>query len=353
MPSPPARLSMDLSALELGEVFDREARAANTALGSMTLDNRDAPAEPILAESIANKDSFMSLFHPPTIDRHPFSPKTEMSLFILRSDGGGFDYTNMYRQLGNASISYVLSRSRFDDITPDVQHEKVKSVQRSFRNAELNDGEGGELLLYCFLESHLGAPKILSKMELKTARDDYVKGADGLHLLESSPGTFHLILGESKMIGDSTEPRSSFRSAIAQALISVKKVAANGLLDEVQLIDSNLMKESFSEEKLIYLKSILVPRRTGAPKRLHAFGIFVGFEIDITKWPLIDMSSDEIEQRIHGEVMEMVETRYDYIKKKITDHNLAGYHFYLYAVPFIKDFETDIDKVRKRIIEEI
>jgi len=317
------------------------------------LDKQSTPAEAVLAESIANKESFISLFHPPTINRRPFSAKIEMSLFVLRSDGGGFDYTNMYRQLGNASISYVLSRSRFDEITPDVQHEKVKSVQRSFRRAELNDGEGGELLLYCFLESHLGAPKILSKMELKTARDDYVKGADGLHLFETSTGAFHLILGESKMIGDSTEPRSSFRSAISQALTSIKKVEANGLLDEVELVDSNLMKESFSEDKLLYLKSILIPTRTGAPQRQHAFGIFVGFEIDTTDWPLLDMTSEEIEGRIHSEVREMVETRYDYIKKKIVDHNLAGYHFYFYAVPFIKNSETDIDKVRKRIIEEI
>jgi hypothetical protein len=34
-------------------------------------------------------------------------------------------------------------------------------------------GELGELLLYCFLESHLKAPKILSKLELKTSTNHY------------------------------------------------------------------------------------------------------------------------------------------------------------------------------------
>lgn len=310
-------------------------------------------ANTVIPTSMANEESFMGAFGPPKLDRTKFSPKTEISLFILNYDGGGFDYTNMYRQLGNASISYVLSRSKFDSITPDIQHERVKSVQHSFRRATQNDGEGGELLLYCFLESHLGAPKILSKMELKTARHDYVKGADGLHLYETDAGVFHIILGESKMIGDSTTPGSSFRNAISQALVSIKKVESNGLLDEIELIDSNLMKESYSPEKLSYIKEILIPKRNTGPRRQTAFGIFVGFELDTTDWPLIDMDHGAIERRIHDEVQSMVETRYDYIKDKIVEHNLAGYQFYLYALPFIKDSKTNIDIVRKRIIEEI
>lgn len=42
-----------------------------------------------------------------------------------------------------------------------------------------NNGELGELLLFCFLETHLGAPQILTKLELKTSISHYVNGADG------------------------------------------------------------------------------------------------------------------------------------------------------------------------------
>lgn len=306
-----------------------------------------------LSLSMPNDAAFIGLFHEPHINRYAVAPKVELSMFILKSDGGGFDYTNLYRQLGNASIAYVLSRHRVAGVTPDTHHEVVKSVQRSFRRSSENKGEGGELLLYCFLESHLKAPKILSKMELKTASNDYVKGADGLHLYEVAPGTYHLIFGESKMIGDSTEPRSSFRKAIVDALDSIKEVESNGLLDEIQLIDSNLMKETFTGDKLSFLKALLVPSGNNGPTKQTAFGIFIGFEIDIREWPLIEMAASAIEARIHSEVLDMVESRYDFLKKKIVERGLAGYHFYLFALPFVKSAFSDIDSVRTTIIEEI
>ena len=332
----------------------RLIHAETTVFFSLTPVSIAAIRQPALPQSLANKDKFQALFNEPSLDRHLIGPKIEVSLFVLKSDSGGFDYTNMYKQLGNASMTYVLSRNRFASIPADAQHEAVKSVQRSFRRASQNDGEGGELLLYCFLESHLGAPKILSKMELKTAQHDYVKGSDGLHLLELNPGNYHLVFGESKMIGDSTNFKSSFRSGIYQALKSIKEVQKNGLLDEIELIDSNLMKESFSAEKISYLKEILIPTRAaGGPRKQTAFGIFVGFEIDTTAWLIVDMTAEAIEAQIHLEVLEMVEERLEYIKSRIVELGLSGYQFYIYAVPFIKDASTNIDIVRKRIVEEI
>jgi len=52
------------------------------------------------------------------------------------------------------------------------------------------------------LETHLNAPKILTKLEVKTAPNDYVKGADGVHLLQLNEQDFQLILGEAKRYGD-------------------------------------------------------------------------------------------------------------------------------------------------------
>lgn len=72
-------------------------------------------------------------------------------------------------------------------------------AQERFRDYQSNDGEFGELLLYCLLESHLGAPKILTKMNLKTSHNDYVKGADGVHLLKLNDDEYQIVFGESKM----------------------------------------------------------------------------------------------------------------------------------------------------------
>lgn len=308
----------------------------------------------MLDKSIKNTEAFLGLFYAPEIEAHELTKKTKLSLYILRIDGGRFDYERMYSELGNASISYVFSRSKFENIEPAKYHEYVKEAQESFRNADVNDGEGGELFLYCFLETHLNAPKILSKMELKTAANDYVKGADGIHLLDLGNGNFHLIFGESKMIGDSTEKDSSFRKAIKDAFDSIKKVETEGIGGEINLVDSHLMKETFSEEVTGYLKRILKPSALDTSvTKANAFGIFVGFEIDITEWDLKNMSEDEFSSQLKFKVKKAVESRYKYIEEQIEEHNLSGYHFYIYAVPFLKNKETNIDKTRKEIIRKL
>ena len=156
------------------------------------------------------------------------------------------------------------------------------------------------------------------------------------------------------MIGDSTEKDSSFRKAIRDAFDSIKKVETEGIGGEISLVDSHLMKETFSEEVTRYLKRILKPSALDTSMtKANAFGIFVGFEIDITEWDLKNMSEDEFSSQLKSEVKKAVEGRYKYIEEQIEEHNLSGYHFYIYAVPFIKNKETNIDKTRKEIIRKL
>ena len=61
----------------------------------------------------------------------------------------------------------------------------------------------GELLLYLFLENCLHAPKLLSKMEIKTTRNQYIYGADGLHLYMTKDKygnmLYQFVIGEAKI----------------------------------------------------------------------------------------------------------------------------------------------------------
>jgi uncharacterized protein YeeX (DUF496 family) len=308
----------------------------------------------MLGRSIKNGKDFLGLFYKPDINSHELTKKTKISLYILRIDGGRFDYESMYKQLGNASISYVLSRVDFNNISEDKLHEAYRKVKTSFRNSEVNNGEGGELFLYCFLETDLNAPKILSKMELKTSGNDYVKGSDGIHILDLGEGKYHLIFGESKMFGDSTKKGSSFGKAIQKAFESIKKFEKEGIEREINLIDSNLMKETYNSETIDFLKQIIKPSVSNNKiKKMNAFGIFVGFEIDINDWDLQNMDDTEFEKNIKQEVKNKVEESYDYITKQIQGNNLSGYHFYIYAVPFIKNGDACIEETRKKIIEYI
>lgn len=298
---------------------------------------------------------FLDLFNVPIIDSHALTAKSRLNVFMLRLDGGKFDYEKMHEILGEASLTYAVSRSFYKEKYDQQAISALKShVDKLFRNAEANDGEGGELLLYCFLEAHLGAPKILSKMELKTDGNDYVKGSDGIHLLDIGGGEFHLIFGESKMIGDSTEKGSSLRKAVSDAFISISEIEKEGFGGEIRLVDSNLMKESFDDQTLKELKRIIIPSgRDNAISKQNAYGIFLGFEIDNTDWDVINMSDKEFEDKLKESVKSAVEKRYDHIVKKIKEHNLEGRSFYFYAVPFLKNSTTNIDKTRKAMISRI
>ena len=115
-----------------------------------------------------------------TIDKNK---RDSLNLYALKINANEFNYDNLEEQLVDPMIDYAISR-------------KVK------KQYSKNDGELGELLLFCFLESQLKAPKILSKLELKTTSGLYVNGADGVHFLKLEDGNYQLIFGESKMYVD-------------------------------------------------------------------------------------------------------------------------------------------------------
>lgn len=100
-----------------------------------------------------------------------------------------------------------------------------KKARTKFKEYSKNDGELGELLLFCFLESQLKAPKILSKLELKTTSGLYVNGADGVHFLKLEDGNYQLIFGESKMYVDI---KKAFDNALKSLYEFKNEINGNG-----------------------------------------------------------------------------------------------------------------------------
>jgi hypothetical protein len=268
---------------------------------------------------------------------------------------GDFDLPALFRVLKNNSAAYVLSRMNYKKATenPAYMMEIAAKVQAQFRSPDPNAGEGGEILLYSLLEGHLGAPKILSKMEVKTDAEHYVYGSDGVHLLRTAENTYQLIFGESKMYGDAGTPGASAKRGIKAAFKSIEAVHKEGFDFDTWLVQSELLKEELDAEKLSVLADILLPSSSGGDddvKKHNAFGIFVGYEIDVTDMPVQDMQLDEIETELRKRAEEAITSQYDLIKSEITDRGLGGYPIHLYAVPFAKrgtgDDAVGIDKVR-------
>ena len=162
--------------------------------------------------SIGENDFLKSFEH---IKSENISNKNALDIFVLNSNANDFDYKLLERNLLDPIISYSLSR-KVKEKYKNRAGTLADKAKEKFKNYNQNEGELGELMLYCFLENHLGAPKILSKLELKTSNKMYVNGSDGVHFLKLENGNYQLIFGESKMYQD-------LGTAIENALESIRE----------------------------------------------------------------------------------------------------------------------------------
>lgn len=274
--------------------------------------------------------------------------KNKLNLFILKINSNEFDYDLLVDMLLEPVIDYSISRQ-----VKEKYKNKPMTLSRKAREKFVeytrNNGELGELLLFCFLETHLGAPKILTKLELKTSTSHYVNGADGVHFLKLADGNYQLIFGESKTyhdidraIADAFKSISNFKNGVND-----KGNQKSGIQYEKSLISDNLFKETFSEEEREFLESLIYPSKNRKFDVDDAFGIFIGFQVNVSNdekaMPTADFRK-LIRNRVDAEVNKYLAS----IQQKIIDNKLQGHNFYIYVLPF-----TDIDSKRKKIMEAI
>ena len=290
------------------------------------------------------QSSFLNLFTK-AMENEPLARDNKMNLFVLKVANNEFDYDGLTEELQNSLITYALSRHTVDDLVQQKKFGNLSSYAREkIRKANENKGELGELLLYCFLESHLNAPKLLTKLELKTAANDYVKGADGVHLLQLDEKSYQIVFGESKLYED-------LETGIRDAFASIQRMIKDGLhkiFYEKHLVDSNILKENVSEDELQLLKKILIPAENDEDLEVdNSFGIFIGFEIPVTDEER-QVSNSQFRNDIVNKVKQAVTQQLPMINRYLKRSNLVGYQFYFYVVPF-----TKLDTRRTAIINDL
>lgn len=294
----------------------------------------------LLSPSI--ESSFLNLFTK-VMENHPLKNDNKLNLFVLNVTNNRFDYGSLISVLENALITYALSRHTYNELVKQKKFGNLSSLAReNLRKAKQNTGELGELLLYCFLESHLNAPKLLTKLELKTSANDYVKGADGVHLLQLDEKAYQIVFGESKLYGD-------LNQGIHAAFKSIGEMVTEGLnkiFFERHLIDSNLLKENVSEDEMQFLKKILIPAENDENLEVdYSFGVFLGFDIPISEKER-QLKNSQFRNDIIVKVKEAVTKRIDTINSYLETSDFIGYQFYFYVMPF-----DELEKIRTDIIE--
>lgn len=301
------------------------------------------------------KSDFLDLFYSELSNYH-LENSNMLNLFTLKINNNSFAYNELVELLGNKLHHFTLSRAEIDELKQRDElntlikkskaklREYIEKEQTSDKASQGEGGELGELLLYCLLECHLNAPKILTKLEIKTSNQMYVNGADGVHLLKLNERDYQLVFGESKL-------HASLSKGIYDAFKSISNLLdnrKNKLNFEINLVSSQLVKEVFSDSAYQILKKIILPSaKEDVTNMDHSFGIFLGFDIQITAAELKKTNADfrtHIRERIKKEIEASIETLNFQIRKGA----FTGYNFYVYIIPF-----SGLSQARIEIIKQL
>lgn len=181
-----------------------------------------------LAKTVNDKDFnqvFTEVFHSEGLGVHANS---ELRLFRLKDvTDFHFSQDNLLTFLERNIGRYVFSRSKLEKFhldgddhlvgikALDIMHKNGAADQRGTGN------EMGEILLYAFLETVLGAPKIYSKVELTSAVKSGTSSSDGMHIkvlsADDTSVTFEMVFGVSSVVG-------GFDDAINNAFDHIQQV---------------------------------------------------------------------------------------------------------------------------------
>ena len=272
--------------------------------------------------------------------------KNKLRIFMLNTENKLFNYDELYQYILSNITRYVFDRRKSTEIENDPEKRNFATLDAISHLRDITSdkdkgagGELGEILLYLFLEQDMGAPKLFSKVELKTSAKDYIKGSDGIHFKfrETFDGKkiLQLVIGEAKIQNDLDD-------GIKSAFESINTYLTKNVQDK-NLLDTHLMNQLADEEEAKILKEYIlsVPRK----KKETVFGIFIGYSIDYKG------DSDAPDEYDKKAIVENIKQVLDYktkIIEYINQYNISNYEFNFYFLPFHNAMRD-----RKTIIESL
>jgi len=271
-----------------------------------------------------------------------------VQFFCVTIDSCEFDYASLNQCLRQSIAYYVFSRLKMEsyDKNNDLSASGIDAIEflRDSTNSK-DKGAGaelGEILLYLFLEGVLNAPKLLSKVELKTSSNMYINGWDGVHLLfNPAVSSYQLIYGESKI-------RISLTDSINDAFDSISNFKISGTSD-ISLINSQILNETIKKEDAEFIRSLIIPSQNISQQFPidKAFGIFLGYSFELkdrNKMKNIDCRN-EIKKKIQSDIESILPS----LQEKIKKYKLENHSFYVYILPF-NDAQMDRSDIINKLM---
>lgn len=243
--------------------------------------------------------------------------------YLLNTNIYNFDYSDLTDFVMENMCNYVYSRQ---ELRSSSQNNTAirKSVLRASQKLrdQANEDQLGQILIYVFLEKVLGAPKLMTKIEMGGKS---ING-DGLFLNSLGPGKYQIVIGSSRLFDDAVE-------AIDEIIEQIDRMDQNGGFNVNNLILDINFQSYFSTNELQNLRSILIPKK-GYHLRTNAFGLFIGYTLHADSTLLNMLNEDDAENRIKASIQNDLEMVIKRLNTKISEANLQHYSFYVYMMPF-------------------
>jgi len=291
-------------------------------------------------ENTSEGKSFNNIFDKISSEKIECNGQTNsLNIYIIKIHDKLFSYEKLYDYILDNICQYVFSR-RNNKNSRKLILEALDHLRKI--NSEKDSGAGGELgeiLLYLFLEQDLKAPKLFSKVELKTSTNDYIKGSDGIHFkfreTNDRKKILQLVIGEAKINND-------IKDGINNAFKSINQYVTDNTQD-IRLLDKHIMDQLIDDnEAKILIKYLLgddvEPYET-------VFGVFIGYSINYDE-NIND--NDTYKTNIKNETLRIVSENKENIERKIKEYKISNHEFNFYFLPF-----HNAERDRKEIIDQL
>ena len=305
----------------------------------------DTIIEPVELDRTLKDSDFDAVFRKVQCDDDlDLKNKSGLNLYYLDISDSAFDYMALNEYLFDSVGMYVYSRTQmkaFED-KKKIRSMGAKALRLMKANGKPDEkgtgNELGEMLLFAFLEDGLHAPKLLSKVEISTTASQFGSKSDCVHLLKRKVNgeiSYQLVFGASCINGNIT---SAIDSAF-EVLVAIK----NRRVRERQMVDSTLFNHTYDDETTERLRQILVPSKTRQAAPDMAFGVFIGYTIDVEA-----DDNDAFRAECMTKMEADIKAAIPYIEKKVADLKLGMHSYYFYFLPFNN---AEVDK--KQIMDEL
>lgn len=263
------------------------------------------------------------------------------NIYCADPNNGKLRFNKIKEFLADNIGTYVFSRSKVDSFKSRPVGAIGTQALIEFKKAYGTSADTvlGELMLYVFLEQELNAPKIMSKIEF-SQHTGLASKSDGIHLLattEHGRPFNQLVFGASNIEGD-------LNTAVDRAFERIVSIEQNAD-SEFKTVENTAYGLMFDNSIVEYLRDIMVPRKQFQYKPDMAFGLFLGYSLKIDP-PVADpaLYRTDAEEQLKRDI----ESVKGYIADTMKRHNLEGYTFYCYVLPF-----NDAPNEKTSLIDEM